>query len=362
MGEVDGSRFEGARGLRVAYLCLQPTVKGQGSRTHVHGIVDGLRALGASVTLVEPSPSVAFGGLVRRLGSFLRVQLDVVRHADIDALYVRMHPVALPSVWWGRLGRRRVVVEVNGPAEDWVAAWPQLRRVSGVLRLLLSAQLRAADAVVTVTPGLASWVRSFAGREGPVEVIPNGVDVHQFRPDASGAPSGLPPRYAVFVGALAPWQGVADLVGARMDREWPTGVELVVAGDGVERGLLEASPILHLAGVPSAQIPGLLAGAVAALVPSRDRAGTGVAPLKLFEAMAAGVPVVAADVAESNRLAHGLLVAPGDVRGWARAVARLVDDPALAARLGAAGRTAAVEQHSWAARAAATAEVLACAS
>lgn len=338
-------------------------MEGQGSHAHVHGIVNGLTRLGWQVTLWQPAVDARRRGLLARMGGFLQVQRRLVlAPSPPDVIYVRMHPAALPAVRWARRRGLRVVVEVNGGSDDWLLAWPSLRRVAWLLRLALRAELRAADAVIAVTDGLAAWVRAEAGSQLPVSVVPNGVDVDRFTPDADGGPDRLPPRYAVFVGALAPWQGLHDLVAARRHPEWPDGVALVVAGDGALRALVDQSDVVWLGAVPFAQVPGLLTRSIAALVPSRDRTGTGVAPIKLFEAMGCGVPVVAADVADTNRYATGPLVRPGDVGGWARAVAMLAADRDAAAAAGRRGRQAAVAQHSWDARAAATHRVLMCGS
>lgn len=293
------------------------------------------------------------------MANFLWVQLRLTSApGEPDVLYVRMHPAGLPAVRWARRRGVRVVVEVNGTSDDWLLAWPALRLIAPLLRLALRAELRAADAVVAVTHGLAGWARAEAGPAAVVSVVPNGVDLDRFSPDAIGAPDGLPPRYAVFVGALAPWQGLDELVAARRHREWPDGVALVVAGDGALRTLVDQPDVVWLGAVPFAQVPGLLTRAVAALVPSRDRAGTGVAPIKLFEAMGCGVPVVAADIADTNRYATGPLVRPGDVAGWARAVAMLAGNEAAGIAAGNSGRVAAVAEHSWDARAAATERIL----
>ena len=73
-------------------------------------------------------------------------------------------------------------------------------------------------------------------------------------------------------------------------------------------------------------------------------------PNVLLEAMAAGRPVVATRVGGVQELVddgdNGFLIEPGDVRGFAAAVSRLLRDPELARRMGAAGRGRALAQHS----------------
>jgi glycosyltransferase involved in cell wall biosynthesis len=74
-------------------------------------------------------------------------------------------------------------------------------------------------------------------------------------------------------------------------------------------------------------------------------------PLKVHEYMAMGLPVVTIDVAGLNQIARdereGLLYPENDLTKLRAAILRLVDDPALAERLGQAGRTRVVEHFSW---------------
>ena len=323
------------QGGRVQYLCLQPTREGQGSHAHVWGLVGGLQRRGWTVTVHQPPLETARRGLWGRVGPMLAAQASLWRDLRRgDVLYVRMHPLSAPLLWTNVVAglwrsRARAVVEVNGPEDDWIAAWPSLGRVRGLLRLLIRSQLRVADGVVVVTEGLGHWVAGMAGAQVEVEVVPNGVDVTRFAADRGAEPPGGRP-YAVFVGELAPWQGVEDLVGAFAHDDWPDGVDLLVAGTGAGEGLLADCPAVdgralrHLGAVPHADVPSLLAGASVALVTSRDRGGTGIAPLKLFEALSTGVPVVASDVPDIPRYHSGPLVRPGDVAGWAAAVAAVV--------------------------------------
>jgi phosphatidylinositol alpha-mannosyltransferase len=94
-------------------------------------------------------------------------------------------------------------------------------------------------------------------------------------------------------------------------------------------------------------LPGLLADADVAVLPSRGGESFGIV---LLEAMAADVPIVATDIPGYRDVARNdreaLLVAPDDEVALAAGVARLIDEPALAARLRSAGRARA-DEHDW---------------
>jgi glycosyltransferase involved in cell wall biosynthesis len=108
--------------------------------------------------------------------------------------------------------------------------------------------------------------------------------------------------------------------------------------------------------VPYDRVPHALSEASVALLPLPDEpvARLFTSPLKLFDYMAAGVPIVASDLpALREVLRHeenALLARPGDPDAFAEATRRLLADPGLAVRLGKQAR-ADVSHYSWDARA-----------
>jgi glycosyltransferase involved in cell wall biosynthesis len=79
--------------------------------------------------------------------------------------------------------------------------------------------------------------------------------------------------------------------------------------------------------IPGSEVPGMLAGARALVVPSTWYEG---APRGIIEAFAAGVPVLASAIGGLSELidegSSGFLVTPGEPRAWAEAAGRLMDD------------------------------------
>jgi glycogen(starch) synthase len=225
------------------------------------------------------------------------------------------------------------------------AAWPAALPLIPYMRRNLSTKrstLADADAVIAVSSAIARDLRARAPelRHTRIEQIPNAVDVDGIRNAASGS-RPLEGPYLLFSGKLEINKG-ADLL-VRVARDAAPRLPLVIVGDGQLRSTIEADA--RAAGL-EVRVTGWLrredalrwVGHAAALVfPSR---GPESLSRVLLEAAALGVPIAAMDTGgTSDILRHeesGLLSKTPD--GLARDLARLVAEPALAARLGAAAR------------------------
>jgi glycogen synthase len=225
------------------------------------------------------------------------------------------------------------------------AAWPAALPLIPYMRRNLSTKrstLADANAVIAVSSAIARDLRERAPelRHTRIEQIPNAVDVDGIRNAASGS-RPLEGPYLLFSGKLEINKG-ADLL-VRVARDAAPRLPLVIVGDGQLRPTIEADA--RAAGL-EVRVTGWLrredalrwVGHAAALVfPSR---GPESLSRVLLEAAALGVPIAAMDTGgTSDIMRHeetGLLSKAPD--GLARDLARLVAEPALAARLGAAAR------------------------
>lgn len=143
-----------------------------------------------------------------------------------------------------------------------------------------------------------------------------------------------PGEYFLFLGRLAPEKGVGVLLDA-----WQSiDAELVIAGDGPQGAELRrrAGPSVLFSGpLPAPEIPDLIRGARAVLVPSVWYEAQ---PRVILESYSAGVPVLAsrigglAELVENDR--SGLLLPPGDPVAWAAGATRLLNDE-VSERMGA---------------------------
>jgi glycosyltransferase involved in cell wall biosynthesis len=190
-----------------------------------------------------------------------------------------------------------------------------------------------------------------------VRVIPNGVDAARLEAQVEAGfrtRLGYGPEHFVIaqIGSLIRRKGVDVLLGAfRQLYQSHPGARLILAGDGPDRAQLEAlrdqlglgDEVRFLGDFPQ---PGKLLHDVADVVVSASRHEP--FGLTLIEAGAFARPVVATDTAGARDIlrdgANGLVVPPEDTGALAAALARLLDDPALRTRLGAALRATVQER------------------
>jgi glycosyltransferase involved in cell wall biosynthesis len=272
-----------------------------------------------------------------------------------DVIYVRASLLSTAGVALAQRTGRPLVVECNAPLSD-----EQERYRAGALgelyRVVERRLLTAATAVSVVSDKLREHVVGLGVDPARVAVLPNGIDPHRFVPHEVPATEkarlGLPDGPVLgFVGGLRPWHGVEALprVLARVQQAHP-GASLVIAGDGplradiarvaAETGTTDS--VVLLGAVDHDDMPSVIASFDVALAPYPVLPHDfWYSPLKVFEYLGCGVPVVASAVGQIAELVtdgeHAVLTEPGDLDALSAACAALLADPARAARIGAAG-------------------------
>lgn len=318
------------RGHRV--IVLAP-----GSRTSSD---DGVRIVGRPVR-------VPYGGTVAPIsfspGSWKRIR-SAMRAFDADLIHV--HEPLTPST------SMLAVLAASAPVVATFHAYLERSRLMELAGPVLRQVSRRIDAAIAVSDAAASFVRRVA--HVPLEIVPNGVDVRAFArpgPPVEGLPVG---RKILWVNRLDPQKGFEIMLRAfEMLPSELEDVRLLVAGDGRDRVVVRSLPprvrsrILRLGTVPHEALPRYYAAADVFVSPATGQESFGVV---LVEAMAAGVPVVASDIAGYREVVRdgvdGLLVPPNDPNDLAAAIRRVLSEPDLAATLKASGRSRA-QAFSW---------------
>jgi glycosyltransferase involved in cell wall biosynthesis len=216
-------------------------------------------------------------------------------------------------------------------------------------RALVRTVAPVVDQVIAVSERQRAPLTRLGYRADRIATVPNGLFDRDVRTSAGRAQTrrslGLAEgEFAVLcVANLRPEKGVAAFVQAlaRARAAGAAGLRGLVVGDGPERASLERTAAeadgVELLG-SRGDVPDLLAASDAFCLLSQAEA----LPMSVLEAMALGLPVVAADVGGVPEAVEdgdtGLVVPPADVAAAATALAGLAADPARARAMGARGR------------------------
>jgi glycosyltransferase involved in cell wall biosynthesis len=289
-----------------------------------------------------------------------------------STVFTRDLGVAAFLLRWPRRWRPRVVYEAHGVARvvtkelPELLGRPDLAPSRAKLARLARREARVwarADAYVTITQALADELARLYGPRDRLFVVPDGAQIPAG--DGDGQPGAPPDGQVVgYAGHLYPWKGVDVLIRALA--QLPDARGLIVGGHPAEpdRARIEALAVslgiddrVQFVGlVPPSAVAACLTQASVLVLPNTSSAISDryTSPLKLFEYLAAGRPIVASDLpALREILTDGetaLLVRAGDPDALAAALGRLAHDPALAARLAANAREIA-PRFSWSERA-----------
>lgn len=293
--------------MRILYITLEDLSLHKGSVTHVKEIVAGLRKRGHQVGLVgRPWNSIAFSSLFLLISLFRKLP-------QYDLVYARDYHTAIIALFPRLLYHKKLIYEINGLAneEQKLKSRSIFNRI--VVFLIKRAEKMAArfsDQIISVTPQIANYfIQHFHCQPDKVKVISNGVNTKKFyRIEDQDLLAQFRNRLGigegevlvVFIGNLAPWQGVEYLIQvAPFLLKETKNVRFLIVGEGVLKDKLkmsirelELSDYFIFTGmVDYEQIPLYINIADICVLPKRHLK-SGYSPIKLYEYMACGKPVI----------------------------------------------------------------------
>lgn len=369
--------------MKLAYVNADagiPLFSGKGAAVHVRDFAQAAHRVGHHVRVftsvvgeAQAHWSLPFDRIPERLGPAddSAEARGLGRNLGLSATLARRHQQRAFDLIYERyslwshsalgFARRRAlpyVLEVNSPLVVEQSTYRQLTRRE-TARRIERYLFAAASRVVAVSAEVAAYVCDNGGDSSRVLVALNGVDLSLYQ---DMPPIGAPDqRFTVgFLGSLKAWHGLEVLLDAlarlvAVDRRY----HLRVIGDGPERAPLLAGidrrglgqHVTLVGQVAREQVPEHLRDLDVTVAPYPRLDGFYFSPLKIFEYMAAGRPIVASRIGQiESVLCDGetaLLVEPGNAAALAASIASLRGQPALAARLGAAARARAFSRHGW---------------
>ncbi len=382
--------------MKIAYICADrgvPVFGCKGCSIHVQEVVRALGKEGHQVTLfaarlggeapadlaevpLHRLPKVPKHDPVQREQAEMAANLDL-RFAletagPFDLVYERYSLWSVSGMEYARDRTIPGLLEVNAPLLQEQAQYRQLIHADQA-QAIAQRVFAAASTLIAVSQDIATYLATFSQTQGRIHTIPNGVNVNRFRhldqthgsPPSSPSPPlphfPTPTPFAIgFLGTMKTWHGLPVLTEAftQLHRHCPQS-RLSMIGDGPARPAMEkaladrglGAAVTWHGRVSPEQIPSLLAEMDVAVAPYPQLENFYFSPLKVYEYMAAGLPVVASDLGQLRQLIRpgieGLLCPPGDAAALADQLSVLAAQPQLRQRLGQAARQTVVEHHSW---------------
>ena len=356
--------------------------------TNQHHLMSRLAAGGSRVLFIESlglrRPDLSSGRDLRRIARRLRRGLAPPRQADgvtvLSPLVLPLHSNA--AVRWlnARLLRAAVRFAARRMQLNAPILWAYVPQAEALLDAVAPTQViyhcvddiaaqegidassfaaaeqrfaAVADLVIASSPALADRMRTISSH---VLLAPNVADTEHFASALEAGPldpglSKLAEPRIVFVGAIAGKKLDLDLIAALAEArpEWTFAfIGPVGLGDpGTDISILTAHENLHLLGArPQARLPEVLRGAAVGLIPyRRSRLTESIFPMKVYEYLAAGLPVVATGLPALEHVDGVALV-----HSPQEALAAIEDALAKDSPERRRARSDAVRGHSWATR------------
>lgn len=372
--------------MRIAYVCADPGVPvfgRKGCSVHVQEILRAFAGRGARIDLFaarwggeQPDdlrdigchelhgfkhpPDATDTSSLQQANAALMDRLD--RNGPYDLVYERYSLWSYGGMQFARNSRIPGILEVNAPLIEEQARYRELTAPAFAGQVARQA-FQDAHVIAAVSSQVADYLENFPKVSGRVPVIPNGINPERFSSHEAPEGGDRSNHFTVgFVGSLKQWHGLSTLVESfvALHRICPDS-RLLIVGDGPEReNLLDqlasaGESVLAAASltgaVPAREVPRYLSRMDVGVAPYPAMPNFYFSPMKIFEYMAAGLPVVASRVGDLPHVMRdgidGIFHTPGEAAELTALLIRLRRDSTLRRRLGQNARTTVLRNHTW---------------
>lgn len=346
--------------MRIYYISAVDLSNYDAQRTHVLEVVSEMKKFSVDVTLFTPLfsktrerfnfnhfflPVFFKNSKIKffeyEISLFIFLLWHVLKKRP-DIIYIRKGFLTILPTLISKTLKIKSILEVNGFIPDEIKLSfnvPQF--VLNIFTSLEKFNLQIADKIITVTEGIKNLLHdSYNIEPEKIMVIPNGVNISKFYPKEK---SNNNVYHLGFVGNLVNWSGLEYLV-----RSLPAilnkikNIKCLIVGDGVQKKYLQQiadeldiKENLKITGfVSPEEIPNYINQCDICYLPAvkQRNARIGISPIKLYEYLACGVPVIVTNIEGMTFVKEqnvGIVVEPENSEALAKATLNLLQDSEL---------------------------------
>jgi glycosyltransferase involved in cell wall biosynthesis len=389
--------------MHIAYISADfgvPIFGYKGASIHVREMIAALRQAGHAVCVLSPAMAPGKGNAclpvppaaahlqalkeLEELDTFLdmptrirqelrnvlynrtlyETALPYLRSRQVDCIYERYALFGYAGIRLARACGVPHILEVNAPLayEQEKMRGLEMKELAGAAERRI---MRATDAVIVVSRCLQDFVASCGVPTSHIHILPNAVDPQHFAAADQGEAVRTQlqldgKRVIGFVGSLKPWHGTETLFKAfhALHATAPQ-THLLIVGDGPGRETLEAytrvntlsNAVTFTGNVPYDDIPHYIAAMDITVAPYNPSENFYYSPMKIFEYMVMGKPVVAGRIGQVEEVIAdgetGALFEPGNIAQLTAVLAQLTADAPRCHGLGARARAWVQQERTW---------------
>lgn len=308
---------------------------------------------------------------------YQREEAAIIAQGKPDLLISRLDVYLFSAVRLARQLRLPLVLEVDSPeAYEFRTFSTRYWRLPRMLEAIEAYNIQHADACITVSNKLADYFHTQGVSKERMHVISNGADLSKFNPNLPfaevRAKYGLHNAIVIgFIGSFHYWHGVDNLIALiKTATATNASVKFLMVGDGgalksqLQKFVAEnnlAQRVILTGHVAHDEVGKHVAAMDIVLAPYPPLEFFYYSPVKIFEYMACGKPVLSSRLGQIQEIisdgANGFLSNPGDNADYGRKLTRLIENAELRQRVGAEAYQTIVAQHTWEHKARAWSEI-----
>ena len=286
-----------------------------------------------------------------QISFMLSVSIRGLSTTQPDIIFIEAQPIftSLAGYFLSRLKKVPYILNISDLWPDHlltVGKMTETHPVYRLARIIVDHTYRCASGIVSASPGWDEAIKKYIGETNKTKVIYYGTDLKRFRPNLDT--SGFREKYKLgdgklitFIGTFATQYDFDAMFATAANFRHDENLTFVFIGSGsqsadIQKKLEEESSlnIVWLNWIDHSEMPAAWNASYITFWALRNQAlYKGTIPGKLYEAMACGIPIIAATedvpaqiIAQSN---GGVAVQFEDIKGMTDAISKLLDNPDL---------------------------------